>query len=107
MRCTIMQIPQGFKIRKKADIDKFINDCMCKGNRYGAVDDNGTQIIVEKDKEGNVSVCLRNGDLRNIFNPSLEVARTKDNCYDKTVQDYIWQFRKAINTEYFSKRKVW
>lgn len=107
MRCTVMKIPQGFKIRKKADVETFINKCMCNDNRYSAVNDNGTQIIIEKDKEGNISVCLRDGDLDNIFNPMLEVARTKDNCYDKTVQNYIWQFRKAINTEFFNKRKEW
>ena len=106
MNCTIMKIPQGFKIRKKADVETFINDCMCKNNKYAVVH-NGTQAIIKKDKDGNISVDLRNGDLKNIFNPSLEVARTKDNCYDKTVQDYIWQFRKAINAEYFTERKVW
>ena len=105
MRCSIMQIPQGFKIRKKTDVDVFINKCMCKDNRYSAIDDNGTQIILEKDKDGNISVCLRTGDLKNIFNPMLEVARTKDNCYKETVQDYIWQFRKAINKEWFSKKR--
>lgn len=107
MRCSIMKIPQGFKIRKKVDVDEFINKCMCKDNRYSVVNDTGEQIIIEKDKDGNVSVCLRNGDLRNIFNPMLEVASTKNNCYKETVQDYIWQFRKAINAEWFTKRKVW
>lgn len=107
MGCTIMQIPQGFKIRKKADIDTFINTCMCNNNRYSAVNESGEQIIIGKDKDGNVSVCLRNGDLKNIFNPMLEVARTKDNCYKETVQDYIWKFRKAINAEWFSRKRGW
>lgn len=106
MNCTIMKIPQGFKIRKKADVETFINDCMCKSNRYSVID-NGTQCFFEKDKDGNISVDMRFGDLNDIWNPSLEVARTKDNCYAKTVQDYIWQFRKAINKEYFTQRKVW
>lgn len=106
MRCTIMQIPQGFKIRKKADIEIFINKCMCKGCRYSVID-NDVQCFIEKDKEGNVSVDIRYGDFNNIWNPSLEVASTKNNCYKETVQDYIWKFRKAINAEYFTKRKVW
>ena len=105
MKCTIMMIPQGFKIRKKADVETFIDKCMCKDNRYSAVDDNGTQIVIEKDKDGNVSVCLRTGDLDNIFNPMIEVARTKDNCYEETAQNYIWKFRKAINAEWFIKNK--
>ena len=106
MKCTIMQIPQGFKIKKKADVETFINKCMCNNNRYSIIDENA-QLIFEKDKEGNVSVCLRNGDLNDIFNPSLEIARTKNNCYEHTVQDYIWKFRKAINNEWFNKRKEW
>lgn len=101
MRITIMQKPQGFKIRKKADIETFINKCMCDGNRYSVIYEDNEQLIIEKDKEGNISVYLKSGDLDNIFNPILEVARTKNNCYDKTVQDYIWQFRKAINAEFF------
>ena len=103
MKCTIIKMPYGFKIRKKDDVDVFINDCMCNDNRYSVVNENGTQIIIEKDKDGNVSVCLRTGDLNDIFNPSLEVARTKDNCYKETVQDYIWKFRKAINKEWFDE----
>ena len=47
-------------------------------------------------------MAIRNGDLYDIFNPEIEIARTKDNCYDKTVQDYIWQFRKAINKKWFN-----
>lgn len=106
MRYTIMQIPQGFKIRKKADIETFINTCMCGGCRYSVID-NDVQCFIEKDKDGNVSVDIRYGDFNNIWNPSLEVASTKNNCYKETVQDYIWKFRKAINAEYFTKRKVW
>jgi len=106
MNCTIMMKPQGFKIRKKADVETFINECMCKGNRYSVID-NDTQCFIEKDKEGNISVCIRHGDFDDIFNPMLEVARTKDDCYKETVQDYIWQFRRAINARYFTKRKGW
>ena len=98
-----MNVPMGFKIRRKTDVDMFINKCMCKGCRYSIVYQKDKQLFIEKDKDGNVSMAIRNGDLYDIFNPSIEVARTKDNCYDKTVQDYIWQFRKAINKEWFTK----
>lgn len=107
MICSIMKIPNGFKIRKKADCDTFINDCMCKGESYSIVYEEGKQLLLEKDKEGNVFVAMRWGDLNDIFNPSLEVARTKDNCYNKSVQDYVWQFRKAINKEWFNEKKEW
>ena len=102
MNFTIMNIPMEFKIRRKADVNVFINKCMCKGCRYSIVYQKDKQLFIEKDKDGNISVAIRNGDLYDIFNPSIEVARTKNNCYDKTVEDYIWQFRKAINKEWFN-----
>ena len=99
--CSLMKVPCGFKIRKKVDCDTFINKCMCNDNTYSIVD-TGVQVIIEKDKNGNVSVSTRYGDFTNIFNPSLEVARTKNNCYKETVQDYIWKYRKAINALWFN-----
>ena len=97
-----MKFPQGFKIRKKVDCDTFIEKCMCNDNSYVIIVD-GTQIIMKKDKDGNVSVTIRNGDLNDKFNPHLEVARTKNNCYDKTVQDYVWKYRKTINKKWFNE----
>ena len=102
MRISIMRIPQGFKIRKKEDTKKFIEKCMCKGSRYDIVTDSGMQYIFAKDSDDNISVLTRSGDLGNMFNPSLEVARTNDNCYEKTVEDYVWQNRKYINSKWFS-----
>ena len=99
---ALMQIPCGFKIRRKIDVEKFINDCMCNDNRYSITVNRNEEIIIEKDKNSNISVAIRNGDLFDIFNPEVEVARTKDNCYDKTVQDYIWKYRKSINKKWFN-----
>ena len=106
MSCSIMKIPCGFKIRKKTDCDVFINDCMCKDSQYSVID-KGTQVVIDIDKEGKVSIATRDGDLRDIFNPLLEVARTKNNCYKATVQDYIWKYRKVINDKWFNERKEW
>ena len=103
MNCSLMKIPSGFKIRKKVDCDTFIEKCMCNDNGYVIIVD-GTQVIMKKDKNGDVSVDIRQGNLKDIFNPYLEVARTKDNCYDKTVQDYIWKYRKAINEKWFNEK---
>ena len=104
--CSIMKIPCGFKIRKKVDCDTFINDCMCKDNSYAIVCDN-MQIVISKDNNGNVSVSTRHKDCTNWFDPLLEVARTKDNCYKETVQDYIWKYRKAINAQWFNEKRGW
>lgn len=100
---ALMKIPCGFKIRSKIDVDKFINDCMCKDSRYPIIINRNEEIIIEKYNDDNISVSIRNGDLFDVFNPEIEVARTKNNCYNKTVQDYIWQYRKAINNKWFNK----
>ena len=104
--CSLMCILPGFKIKKKIDCDTFIERCMCKDNRYSIIDKDA-QLIMDKDKNGNISVCIRYGDFTDIFNPELEVARTKDNCYKETVQDYIWKYRKAINAQWFNEKKGW
>jgi hypothetical protein len=98
---TIMQIPHGFKIRKKSDVETFMKKCMCKGNRYDIITDSGIQFIFSRDKDDNFSVLTRTGNLRDMFNPSLEVARTNNNCYKETVIEYIWQNRKYINKKFF------
>ena len=105
MKTTIMLVPQGFKIRKKSDVEIFINECMQKGYRYGIVTDSGLEFIFSKDKDGNISVLMRSGDLTDMFNPSIEIARTNDNCYKGTVKEYIWQNRKHINAKWFTERR--
>lgn len=105
MRISIMRIPQGFKIRKKSDVKVFMEKCMCEGNRYDIVTDSGLQIVFRKDKESNYCVAIRSGDLTDMFNPSLEVARTKKIYYKETVEEYIWQNRKYINAKWFVERR--
>jgi hypothetical protein len=100
-----MQIPHGFKIKKKVDVETFINKCMCKGNRYYIITDSGEQITFDKDKNGNVSVLSRTGDLTDMFNPNMEIARTNKNCYKNTVEDCIWKNRKYINAKWFTEEK--
>jgi hypothetical protein len=100
-----MKIPCGFKIRKKVDCDTFIEKCMCKDNTYDIID-NDTRIIIKKDVNENVSVYMKYGDLYDVFNPIIEVARTKDNCYKESVKDYVWKYRKAINEKWFNEKDV-
>ena len=99
----IMMIPHGFKIRKKADAEVFINECLCNGDYY-IVTESGTQYIFTKLKSY-VSVLKRTGNLYDPFNPSLEVASTKNNVYEKTVADYVWMNRKYINAKWFGKER--
>lgn len=98
---TIMKIPHGFKIRKKADLKIFINECMTGGSRYAIITDDGIQFVFYKDKNDNVSVVTVIGD--NIFVPSIKVARTDNNPYKNTVEHYIWQNRKYINKKWFKE----
>ena len=102
---TIMMVPEGFKIRKKSDVEVFMNKCMLNGNEYYIITDAIEQYIFRKYKNGDISVSWRNGDLSDIFNPSLEVARTNNNCYQGTVEEYIWQNRKYINAKWFGRKK--
>ena len=105
MNCSIMKIPTGFKIRKKVDCDAFIEKCMCKGNTYDVVDkEKDIAMVMEKDTDGNVSVCMKFGDLHNIFNPLLTVACTNNSAYKESVQDYVWKYRKLINDKWFNEK---
>lgn len=100
---TIMSIPCGFKIKKKTDADIFINDCMIAGCEYFLKINDDFALVLSKDKNG-VSLLEKRWELDNPFNPLLEVARTRDNCYEQAVQDYIWKYRKYINAKWFSNR---
>ena len=103
MSITIMKIPHDFKIRKKSDVEIFIKDCMINGNSYYLKISKEEAVIMDKDKDGNVSICIKTGDLYDMFNPLLEVARTNKNCYKKTVEDYLWHYRKYINAQWFNE----
>ena len=104
MKVTLMKIPCGFKIRKKHDVEIFIKDCMINGNEYYIKINKEEAVYLDKDANGNVSVCIKSGNLSDIFNPLLEVARTNNNCYKKTVEDYIWHYRKHINAQWFNEK---
>ena len=99
---AIMSIPCGFKIRKKIDVDTFINKCMCKGNEYYLKINNELALFIRKEKDNSVSILEKRWDLYDPFNPLLEVANTSNSSYKETVQNYIWKYRKYINTNWFS-----
>ena len=98
----IMSIPSGFKIRKKADVNTFITKCMVNDNEYFIIIQNDFAIFFRKYTDGEISVSIKRGNLSDIFNPTIEVAKTKDNCYKETVEDYVWKYRKYINAKWFN-----
>ena len=100
---SIMCVPCGFKIKKKIDIEYFIEKCMQKDDEYYFKINNELAVFIRKYKNGCVSVLIKNGDLNDIFNPLLEVANTNNSAYKETVYDYIWKYRKYINAKWFNE----
>ena len=100
---TIMNIPCRFKIKKKVDIDTFINECMCKCSEYYLKINNEYALFIRKEKDGSVSISEKRWDLYDPFNPLLEVANTSNSAYKETVQNYIWKYRKYINAKWFNE----
>lgn len=101
-KVSLMKIPQGFKIKKKVDIDKFINDCMQNDSVYEVVISSEEKIVIEKDKDGNISFKIKLWDIKDPFNPLMEVAATNNTAYENTIEDWIWKYRKYINKKWFN-----
>lgn len=98
---SLMKVPAGFKIKKKVDVNTFINDCMQNGNEYIIMLNAYEIIIIDKKKDGNVSFSVKYGNVRNPFIPSTEIAAT-DSTYKYTVEECIWKYRKYINAKWFN-----
>lgn len=98
---TIMNIPFGFKIKSKADVDRFMDKLMGNGEYYVKIN-NELAIWITKEKDG-VSVAEKRGDLYDMFNPLMEVANTRNNFYKVSVRDYLWKIRKYINAKWFNE----
>ena len=99
---SIMCVPFGFKIRKKADVEYFINKCMHNGSEYFIKIQNDFALIINKEKDGTVSIAEKRWDLYDPFNPMLEVANTSNSSYKHSVEYYIWKYRKYINAKWFN-----
>lgn len=103
MKISTMRIIPGFKIRSKVDAQRFIDECMAPRNcEYIVVIDQYLALFISKDLEGNVSISEKTGDLKDIWNPTVEITRSKNNCYENTVEECIWKYRKYINRKWFN-----
>ena len=100
---SIMAIPCGFKIKRKVDTERFVDECMCKGSEYYIKINEDLALFFRKENDGTVSVLEKLWDLYDPFNPLLEVANTGNNAYKETVNDYIWKYRKYINAKWFNE----
>lgn len=97
---NLIKIPQGFKIRSKADVQKFMDECMLVNNTY-EVKVSGVEKITIRKGENDISFLIKLGDVKNPFVPDLEIAKTNDSSYKHDVQYWIWKYRKYINARWF------
>lgn len=90
----------GFKIRNSADVKTFINDIVNPGMEIVITIERDVEIRFSKDRNSYFSVGYRTGNLRDIFNPTVEIASSDVNnkAYERSVDYYVWQWRKYLNT---------
>ena len=94
----------GFKIRNSADVKTFINGIVKPGMEIVVTIERDVEIRFSKDRNGYFSVGYRTGNLRDVFNPTTEVANTnKTGCYKYSVEYYIWKWRKYLNNTLFRR----
>lgn len=88
---SVIQKPDGFKIRKKADVNTFKNACLCNGSKY-IIKINPNYIFMLDKTENNITGAIKQGNLFNVFNPEIQIY----------VDEWVWKLRKYINKKYFS-----
>lgn len=95
----------GFKIRNSADVKTFINDIVNPGMEIVVTIERGVEIRFSKDRNGHFSVWYRTGNLRDVFNPTTEVANSDAtiDCYKNSVEYYVWKWRKYLNNTLFRR----
>lgn len=100
MRETTMIIISrpGFKIRTKADAERFINNCM--GSGVIIITANGIQYRITKSPEDRITITERIENLNDIFNPAVMIADTHSDIYSYNVADIVYKLRKHINQGY-------
>ena len=92
--CSVWRRRYGFKIKSKADIQTLFYDCLVNGGEYFIKINLHHALIIEKDKNGVVSVSEKTGDLKDVFNPMITWS------YSEGVQK-VWDYRKYINAYFF------
>ena len=90
-----------FKIRSKADAKRFLHESMMDGKCTYIVNDE-LLFVIEKNGD-NISIAEKWGDLKNIFNPLVEVANTTNTAYKESVYDIVYKYRKYINEKLFKR----
>lgn len=92
---------EGFKIRNRFDVEYFIEKVVQPGTTITLVMDNRVELDISKSRDDVFSIGYRVGDIMNPFNPVIEIARSGDGTYKKSVKYYIWNLRKYLNNTLF------
>ena len=90
----ILMYNQGFKIRKKEDVDTFINKVL-KGSGSISIKIDRHEIYFITREKDNIYISYKIGDIYDIFNPELVLP-------DEQLYDTVWKIRKYINQRYFN-----
>lgn len=85
----------NFKIRSKADVERFLTESLCPNNTYMVKIREDYAIIIETHKDKETEVFAKFGDLRDIFNPLIKLDKQE-------VIHTLWFYRKKINEHFYS-----
>ena len=92
---------ERFKIRNRFEVEYFIEKVVQPGTKITLVMDNRVELDISKSRDDVFSIGYRAGDITNPFNPVVEIARSGDETYKKSVEYYIWNWRKYLNSTLF------
>ena len=90
----ILMYNSGFKIRKKDDVDIFVNKVL-KGDGSISIKIDRHEIYFITRKKDYIYISHRIGDIHDIFNPELVLP-------DEQLYDTVWKIRKYINQRFFN-----
>ena len=85
---------EGFKIRKKDDVNTFINKILQGNGSISIKIDNHELYFITRDKN-HIYISHKIGDIYDMFNPELVLP-------DEQLYDTVWKIRKYINQKFFN-----
>lgn len=89
----ILMYNNGFKIRKKDDVDTFVNKVLRGDGSISIKIDNQELYFITRQKD-HIYISHKVGDIYDMFNPELVLP-------DEQLYDTIWKIRKYINKRFF------
>lgn len=84
----------GFKIRKKDDVDIFVNKVL-KGDGSISIKIDRHEIYFITREKDYIYISHKIGDIYDMFNPELVLP-------DEQLYDAVWKIRKYINQRFFN-----